>query len=223
MAISSCILNIRRPSFGVQFHQTSRFFRVVAVPVHGTSATTASNPGGGIRPRWRPSCCVMTMLAKLNRLRLLTSMLSRPDTGSLATTTPFGWRASAICVALEPGAAQRSKARVSCVKSSSWTGSILAASCRVMRPVSCKRAIIRCAIPSGALPRANGMTQPDSSGIQERGLPPSCFICSSVHSRSDRWTEMRRVSGSGERADAIHGSGSTPKCLTMDVKAQVAA
>ena len=51
------------------------------------------------------------MLANPRRLRLLTNMFSRPDTGSLATTTPLGCRRSANCVAFDPGAAHMSKAR----------------------------------------------------------------------------------------------------------------
>ena len=33
------------------FYNECRFFRVVAVPVHGTSARTRSKPGGGRRPK----------------------------------------------------------------------------------------------------------------------------------------------------------------------------
>ena len=209
--ISTCILNIFRLSLGVQSHHTSRFFRVVAVPVQGTSAMTASKPGGGSRPKCRPSCCVTTTLANPKRLRLLTSMLSRPDTGSLATTTPLGCKRSPSCVVLEPGAAHMSRARHAL---SAWrrrTGSMLAASCRVIRPVSCSSAIMRWAKPSGARPRANGMTKAASSPIHGSSTAPKALTCSTVHARSLRWWEIRNVSGSGSSAVFNHASSFRPK------------
>ncbi len=184
--MSTCILNIFLLSLGVQSHHTSRFFRVVAVPVQGTSAMMASNPGGGNRPKCRPSCCVTTMLASPKRLRLLTSMLRRPETGSLATTTPSGCKRSPSWVVFEPGAAHMSRASASLLAVSNRTGSMLAASWRVIRPVSCSRAIIRCARPSGARPRAKGMTKAVSSPIQESSTAPRDLTCSTVHARSLR-------------------------------------
>ena len=136
VAISTCNWNIVRPPFGDQLHQTSLFLRDVALPVHGTSATTASKPGLGMRPTCRPSCWVIITLWSDKRPRLLASMLTRPEIGSLATTTPLGAIRSAAWVAFEPGAAQRSSKRLSCCGSRTRIGSILAASCRVTRPVS---------------------------------------------------------------------------------------
>ena len=49
-AMVACRLNRLRPSSGRHFCQTLTFFRVVAEPEQGTSATIASYPGAGIRP-----------------------------------------------------------------------------------------------------------------------------------------------------------------------------
>ena len=51
----------------------------------------------------------MSMFVVERRPRFETSMFTRPEIGSLATTTPLGAIASAICVAFDPGAAHKSK------------------------------------------------------------------------------------------------------------------
>ena len=94
---------------------------------------------------------------------------------------------------------------------------MLAVSCRVMRPVSCNSAIIRCASPSGALPRANGMVKAVSLGIQGMGSAPSALTWSTVHCLSLRCREIRNVSGSGFKAHSSHASASLPRCFTNAV------
>ena len=140
-AMSDCNWNRLRPTFGVHERHNSRFFLVVAVPLHGASTTTPSTPGSGILPMCLPSCCMISMLLIPSLPRLDASRFSRPDDGSLASTTPFGI-ASDSCVALEPGAAQVSITRSPSCGSSTTGGNIETASCLVIRPVSCSKAMI---------------------------------------------------------------------------------
>ena len=158
----------------------------------------ASKPGGGSRPKCRPSCCVTTTLANPKRLRLLTSMLSRPT--PVRWPPPRRWGASVRRAASFWSPVQRTCQGQGMHFPHGGGGR---GACLPL-PVADSAGLVQqrhhaLGQPSGARPR-NGMTKAASSPIQGSSTAPKALTCSTVHARSLRWWVIRNVSGSGSSA-----------------------